>query len=88
MSEFALLDYAACRNVDTDVFFPTPGQSYHAAKAVCDRCPVRSACLRRAMEAEALQVRQGGRAREARHGMFGGLTPDERHALAMREDAA
>ncbi len=46
---------AACRNSDTDLFFP-PGNTgpaldqVEAAKAVCQWCPVRQACLQFAFE--------------------------------------
>ena len=62
---------AACREVDPEVFFPTPGDTRGAnrAKQICRRCPVRQACLDDAMETE------GGRSIEGRHGIRGGLGP-------------
>lgn len=64
---------AACRDADPELFFPTderPGSDgVLAAKAVCARCPVWAECL-----AESLDRRD-------RHGVFGGLAPDERRAL-------
>lgn len=35
---------AACAGMDSDLFFPEVGQPTTAAKAVCDRCPVRPQC--------------------------------------------
>lgn len=49
---------------------------YDYARAVCARCPVRSECLEFALETR------------EQHGMFGGLTPDQRKALARKRDAA
>lgn len=41
-------------------------EAYAAAKAVCARCPVRAECAAYAVE------------NDERHGVWGGLTPDER----------
>jgi WhiB family transcriptional regulator, redox-sensing transcriptional regulator len=62
---------AACRSIDPDLFFPisSSGKSVEQAakaKAVCDCCLVRRQCL-----AFALQTRQA-------HGIWGGLTAEER----------
>lgn len=46
------------------------------AKAICALCPVREACLRYAMECEE------GAGLQGRYGVFGGLSPEERHKLA------
>ena len=66
---------AACRSAGRDLSSPVSkaGQSLEQvtrAKAVCTGCPVRRQCL-----AFALRTRQI-------HGVWGGLTEDERH-LAM-----
>ncbi|MFF8279813.1 WhiB family transcriptional regulator [Streptomyces lateritius] len=69
---------AACQNVDPDLFFPV-GTGAPAlvqaeeAKAVCQVCPVRAACLRWAMD-DSRQVT----------GVWGGLTEDERRSLKRR----
>ncbi|MFJ9519842.1 WhiB family transcriptional regulator [Kitasatospora sp. NPDC101801] len=70
---------AACRRQDAALFFHPAGERGQAhddrdeaAKRVCVRCPVRSACL-----AHALQVREP-------YGVWGGLTEDERAALLRR----
>ena len=62
---------AACQTVDPDLFFPVsslgPGRDEVArAKAVCASCPVRRQCLQ-----FALATRQA-------HGVWGGLTEEER----------
>jgi WhiB family redox-sensing transcriptional regulator len=42
---------AACRGMGADVFLPGPGQNsaVAAAKAICNRCPVKSECLTEAL---------------------------------------
>jgi WhiB family redox-sensing transcriptional regulator len=71
------LQYAACSTVEPEVFFPvgTTDNSLikvDRAKRVCARCPVREACLRWAV------------ALEVDHGVFGGLSEDERKAIKRR----
>jgi len=67
-------DLAACRGEDPELFFP-PGSGEAApgrittAKAVCRRCPVRSECLRWALDVE------------NQHGICGGTTQHERSML-------
>lgn len=43
---------AACRGLDTSLFFPERGDyaAVEAAKAVCSSCPVRVQCLAEALE--------------------------------------
>lgn len=64
---------AACRGLDTELFFPIderPGSAGVAqATAVCAGCPVQAECL-----AESLAVGD-------EFGIFGGLTAAERRAL-------
>ena len=74
----AWMDDAECRGEDTELFFPIGhrGEStaqIKAAKAVCSRCPVREACLGAAL------------GRREKHGIWGGLTDDERVRL-LRND--
>lgn len=67
-----------CTAADPEIFFPPPGGDAAAvtapAKAVCATCPVAAECLGAAMEDE----RNGG----LRYGIWGGLSPVERHRLA------
>ena len=63
-------DYAACRDIDPELFFPlgTSGAcliQIEAAKQICRTCPVREPCLRWALDS--------GDA-----GVWGGTTEDER----------
>lgn len=67
---------AACRGADTAVFFPRTDADAGAAKAICDTCPVAQDCLEWAIE-----TRQP-------EGVFGGLTPTERHRLVRRRQKA
>nr|WP_310278237.1 WhiB family transcriptional regulator [Haloactinomyces albus] len=68
---------AACRDEDPELFFPVsdmgPGaRQVEQAKAVCARCPVRSACLNYAVD------------NGLHHGIFGGTTERERQQLARK----
>jgi len=67
---------AACRGSWADMY-PADGgdRSYRgSAKALCVVCPVRRDCLRYAMATE--------RSEYDRHGVWGGLAPEERQGLA------
>ncbi len=64
--------YAACRDVDPDLFFPlgTTDASLpqiEAAKQICRTCPVSAPCLRWALES-------------GDDGVWGGTTEDERRS--------
>jgi hypothetical protein len=70
---------AACRGVDSSLFFHPEGERgaarsarETAAKEVCMRCPVRAECA-----THALAVREP-------YGVWGGLTEDEREAMMGR----
>jgi WhiB family redox-sensing transcriptional regulator len=67
---------AACRDVDTAVFFPKSEADAGQAKAICATCPVREACLEYAL------------ATRPAEGIFGGMTPTERHRLIRRRQKA
>lgn len=67
-------DQAACLSEDPELFFPVSGigpSTLQAAraKAVCRRCTVRQQCLDYAIDTH------------QRHGIWGGLSDDERRAL-------
>jgi WhiB family redox-sensing transcriptional regulator len=71
---------AACRGPESRVFFPPTWPERRderetretRAKAICDACAVRDACLE-----YALQIREP-------HGIWGGLTESERRAMLDR----
>ncbi|MFB6603586.1 WhiB family transcriptional regulator [Streptomyces noursei] len=69
-------DRAACRftvhdQADPDLFFPEPDEMdrIRVAKALCDRCPVRTTCLDSALE------------NGDQDGIRGGMTEEERHSV-------
>ena len=63
---------AACRDLDTDIFFPDSDAQAGPALEVCASCPVREACLD-----FALRTRQ-------HDGVWGGHTESERRRLRRR----
>ncbi|WP_078882340.1 WhiB family transcriptional regulator [Streptomyces rimosus] len=72
--------HAACRGEDPDLFFPRgwsiPYQpQIESALAICDRCPVRAACLYAALAME------HGKGLTERAGIWGGTTAPERHRM-------
>lgn len=67
---------AACRDLDTSLFFPESESDAADAKAVCAGCPVRQACLD-----FALLTRQ-------HDGIWGGTTETERRRLRRRRPTA
>lgn len=73
MSGLAWMARAACRGADTEAFFADVGHAaaVRVARRVCEACPVRAECLAYALELGELY-----------HGVFGGLSPDERRELA------
>lgn len=81
-------DHALCRGLGPDRFFPagdvgTAAKNvYDRAIAICSVCPVMQACLEFALRAE------GTAGRKERSGVFGGLTPAQRHELATRRTTA
>jgi len=60
---------AACQGLDPDIFYPLDDEDGDEAKAVCDVCPVREACLEHAL---------GYREKE---GVWGGATERERRRI-------
>lgn len=64
---------AACLHADPNLFFPPPDGDAHTtlqqAKAICRICPVISRCLQWAL------------ATNETHGIWGGLTPEERRSM-------
>ena len=60
---------AACRGIDPEVFYPVDDEDAGPAKAICDACPVRQACLEHAL------------AHREREGVWGGATERERSRI-------
>ncbi|MEU6034012.1 WhiB family transcriptional regulator [Actinomadura sp. NPDC047616] len=74
-------DFAACKGMDTDIFFPedsgwTGAEQADRAKAVCHACPVEADCLDFAL----LDWRLDG--------IWGGMTAEERRAERRRRQRA
>jgi hypothetical protein len=65
---------AACRGLDTALFYPESGASRKAAKAkeVCLECPVQAQCRKYAEE------------HRDHFGIWGGASPDERSGTVLR----
>jgi len=66
------MDFAACRDMDGDLFFPARGEDVSAAKAVCRTCVVRPTCLAYALE------------HDEYWGIWGGTSARQRQQLRMR----
>ncbi len=65
-------DQAACRGLDPDVFYPVSDEDADVAKAICNECPVREACLEYAL------------ANRERDGVWGGATERERRRMVRQ----
>jgi len=63
------MQFAQCRGIDPDFFFPERGVSTKDAKAVCAECPVKEHCLEYAI------------AGRERFGIWGGLSERERRRI-------
>jgi WhiB family transcriptional regulator, redox-sensing transcriptional regulator len=61
--------FAACRGLDPEVFYPVTDEEADIAKTVCRGCPVRQPCLE-----HALTVRE-------KDGVWGGATERERRRI-------
>ena len=69
---------AACARPDAPPMFPhaTDAEGIRAAKQTCESCPVLSPCLQRAMDTG------------EPHGVWGGMTDEERRQARRRESRA
>ncbi len=67
---------AACRGIDPDVFFPVTEEDADEAKAICNACPVREACLEFALAAR------------EKEGVWGGTTERERRRIVRQRRKA
>lgn len=76
-------DDARCRKFDAELFFPegggnAPREAEKQAKAVCSWCPIRTACLERALALE------GASHSTLRAGIWGGYNAAERARIARK----
>jgi WhiB family redox-sensing transcriptional regulator len=67
---------ALCSQTDPEIFHPGVGRKNKAAKAVCAACPVTALCL------------DWAQVTKQKHGIWGGLSPDEREQARHAEVAA
>jgi len=65
-------DQGACKGLDASVFYPDDDDDASVAKAVCDGCPVKIACLE-----HALAVRE-------KVGVWGGTTERDRRRISRQ----
>jgi len=65
-----------CRLVNPDLWFPEKGQNATRAKAICAACPVTTQCRTEAL------------ATDERHGIWGGLSENDRTNLRRRRNRA
>jgi WhiB family redox-sensing transcriptional regulator len=63
---------AACRGVDPDIFYPVSEEEADEARAICDDCTVREACLEYALT------------NRERDGVWGGATERERRRIVRQ----
>lgn len=75
-------DRAACRGQDTELWFSIDADDREAAKAICNRCPVRLDCLDEALDEER------GQSKEYRAGIRGGMNAEERILERRRRNEA
>lgn len=72
MGDIIWRDLGACRGLDPDVFFPETEEESDTAKAICDSCDVRIACLEHALSSR------------EKVGVWGGTTERERRRIVRQ----
>jgi WhiB family redox-sensing transcriptional regulator len=65
-------EYAACKDMDTDDFFPEKGQNIGDLRKVCESCPVRGRCLEYAIK------------HNLTDGLWGGYSPSQRETIKRK----
>lgn len=70
----------ACRRHNPETWFQE--EAFDVAKMFCNACPIQDLCLEEAMRLEY------GLALMSRHGVWGGLTPEERFELERSRNEA
>ncbi len=60
---------AACRGVDTEIFYPASPEQEAEALGICATCPVRAQCLDFAVR------------NKETYGIWGGTTPEQRRRM-------
>lgn len=69
MSDTVWRSKGACQGLDAEIFYPDNDELADVAKAICDECQVRIACLNHALDNREHQ------------GVWGGATAKERRRL-------
>ena len=69
-------EWARCRGVDPEIFYPPEEDDALEAKAICAECPVREVCLDHALE------------RREKLGVWGGMTERERRRMLRQRRKA
>jgi len=69
------VDFGLCRllEIPTSVFFPHPGGDAGPAKAICEECEVKGACLEYALNSK-----------DGTFGVWGGTSERERRRIRRR----
>ena len=62
---------AACRTIEPELFFPARGEQIADARAVCEQCSVRKACLEFALTHKIAYGVWGGKSERERRPMRG-----------------
>lgn len=62
-------DYANCKGIDVNIFFPGRGESQAKAEDICNSCVVKMECLKYAIQTCQL------------HGIWGGLSERKRRPI-------
>ena len=72
------MDEAACATTDPELWFPELDSLWRVAhaKKICEKCPVKKECLDYAL------------VNKFKDGIWGGLSPTERHRLMMKRKAS
>lgn len=71
-------EQAACRGMDTDIFFPQEKYGIAKAKAICARCPVMAECRDYSLTLP----------RDDTRGVWGGMSEGERVRAHRAREAA
>ena len=67
---------ARCAETDPELFYPAKGEASTAARQICAKCEVVAQCLAYALDGD------------EDHGVWGGTSPAERHAMRRAGVAA
>lgn len=78
MVRFPWWSLAACRGMNTDLFFSDSSFSQQRAKDICRQCPTQKACLNNALWWSRKLMEEGREDDDV--GVFGGMTGAERQA--------